>query len=89
MPKKLLYLSGLLHIFPSAENLVRCFRMRHSTVSHDWTPSLLHSFQSWRTGSSVNFYIRKLLNTLVRFHPFLSFFVHALDITRCALIVSY
>jgi hypothetical protein len=45
-------------------------------------PLFVHSFQSFGTGFSVDFYIRNVLNTLVRFRPFLSFFVHALlDIT--------
>jgi hypothetical protein len=35
-------------------------------------------------------YLRNVLNTVVHFHPFLSLFVHALlDISRCALLVSY
>jgi hypothetical protein len=40
-------------------------------------PLLVRSSQSCRRGASVDFYIRNILNTLARFHPF----VHAvLDI---------
>jgi hypothetical protein len=53
---------------------------------------LVQVFES--TGSFFDFYIRNvpIFNTLVRFHPFLLFFVHALaliDILHRALIVSY
>jgi hypothetical protein len=65
----------------SRENLGRFFRVRHS-LSHDCQigPLLLlvHSNPVVCTGSSVDFYIRNVLNTLVRFYLFLSLLVHAL-----------
>jgi hypothetical protein len=48
------------------------------TLYHTIGPVAVHSFQSCRRGSSIDFNIRNVLNKLVYVHLFLSFFVHSL-----------
>lgn len=58
------------------ENVFKWVKLR---VSQYWTPLGLGAFfQSCHAGSPLDFYKRNVLHMLVRFHPCISFFVHAL-----------